>query len=89
MLRQRWSVVALVSALLVLGVLLAFALGSDMPSEFLAGVNRPVAVTFLGMVPVLLVVVVVGCVLAYRKLVALLSRSSQPRARKKARRGEA
>lgn len=61
--RARSIIFLSVGALLVA---LAVVLGSFMPPEFLGGFNRPIAVTLIGIAPVLLVAVAVGCVLAYR-----------------------
>ena len=73
--------VALVVAVSGMGAALAVVLGGLMPTEFLAGVNHAVAVTLLGFAPVLLVAVGVGCILAYRTIVAMLSESKKPAAR--------
>jgi len=58
--------VLIVIATVVVMLAGAVILGAFMPTEFLGGINRPIAVTLLGMAPVLVVVVGVGCVLTYR-----------------------
>jgi hypothetical protein len=86
--KSRWLVVVVLLA--VLGAGLAAVVGTHMPSEFLPGVNRSLAVTLLGMAPVVLVAVVVGCVLVYRKLVSFVSGATEPGPRRPAprRRGK-
>ena len=59
----------LVSGVAVISAVAAIGAGFFLPSEFLfVGVSRPLAVTLVGMAPVVLVAIGVGAVIVYRHI---------------------